>query len=189
MRLAKTIALIVASAFLAGISFEFALPTGWCGSCPRRSYTIAGTAGKLGIVEWWPEPHSQNTTWVCIGASHIDVPVSPTWTVMSFVALAASLAGFAPIRRFGLRLIGFAILGTVFTAWAAHFASLSEPLRPQVMLLVAWEPAAATLLLLLLTMTAAIVSWLACFRAGRQFVSPDFAAPKCARAPANRLAT
>lgn len=184
MRLAKIIALIVASAFLAGISYS-AFPTGWCGNGPLRSFTIPGTGGKLQIAE----PQGGEATQICIGASRIDVPVSPTWTVISFVALAASLAGFAPIRRSGLRLVCLAILGTVFTGFAAYFAIetttllgfLSEPLPPNVML-APWEPA-KTLLLLLLTMIAAIISWLASFRIGKQFVNPDITARDCAGAP------
>jgi len=39
MRLAKTIALIVASAFLAGFSHQSALPRGSAGSGPMRSYS------------------------------------------------------------------------------------------------------------------------------------------------------
>src|SRR6266516_351255 len=178
MRLAKTIALIVASAVVAGFSYETAMPMGWCGSCPLRSFTIPGTAGKLRIVEWGP--YSRQTTWLCFGSSYVDVPIRPYFAVMTFVTLAGVLAGFAPSHRQGLRLLGFVSLAFVFTIFAAHFAAnagtllgfLGEPLPTGIGI---WRfQAVRTPWLLSLTMTAAIVSCLASFRVFKKFASQDF---------------
>lgn len=185
MRHAKTIAFIVASAYLALVSYYVAMPTcpGGCGcgfGSFRRSFTIPGTAGKLRVVE----VRSRSSYWhqvteLYIGGGRIDVPLSPSFGLVSFVIVAATLAGFAPQHLPILRLLGFTILALVFTHLAVQLAAgeltgfLSAPLYSNKYLVSGqqWGPP----LLLSLTTTATIVSWLASFRLCKKFVHDELA--------------
>ena len=177
MRVAKTITLIVVFTLLAGFDYS-QLPTSWCGTCPKRSFSIPGTGGYVRIVEWWP--HSRETTWLCIGDSEINIPLTPTFVIVSFADIAAALAGLAPAERHRWRLAGLVGLGTVFTAFSTYFASalgedLGTPLPPGAFRL-PWE-CAMVYALLSLTVVATVGLWLACIPFSRRALAHGGAEP------------
>lgn len=71
----KKIALIAFwSALPAGCLYTI-LPSGWCGSCPRRSLTIGPHEFRFGMIEWYSMGDENHPTWVCLGPGHVEVPL------------------------------------------------------------------------------------------------------------------
>lgn len=89
--------LAVCSALLAGGLFDM-LPSGWCGTCPRRSLTVGPFDFRFGFVEWYSLPGTRNRTWVCIGPAHIAVPLSGALTVGLTTGTIALAAGVSYVR-------------------------------------------------------------------------------------------
>src|SRR6185436_16672582 len=104
---------------------------------------------------------------------------TPSFVLVSFVAVAAGLFGFAPVRRRRLRLLGLVAVGTVFTGFCvyfivgavSYFRFISGPLPPNVFI-IPGESARVVVLVVLITI-AAIASWFACVRLVRKSVTHD----------------
>ena len=90
--------LAICSALVAGGLF-YMLPSGWCGTCPRRSLTVGPYDFRFGFVEWYQLPEQPANTWICIGPTHVTIPLSGTLTV-GFSAGTFAFLGGVGYRRF-----------------------------------------------------------------------------------------